>query len=693
VKETEAMLARLAVATLAVAITAAGPVTAGSDSGKAPTIETLLALETISSARISPDGRWVVFGRTRADFDADAYVTDLWLASTGGGEPFQLTRGPKSASSPQWSPDGRWLSFTAARDTDESQIFLIRPDGGEAVRLTDVKTGVGRYAWSPDSRRIAFAAPERPSKAREARDAYLGKFDVVRRDYTHNHLWIVDVAEVLSSPAQGTRVTEGTDFSVGSFSWSPDGTRLAFDAALNPDLVSIGTIDLYVVDIEAGSVNRLVSQQGPDGNPEWSPDGTEIVFETAMGRPDFFHANPGLAIVSADGGTPRAIAADFDEEPSLIAWTATGIHFQGLEKTAGHLFLADPATGAYRRVSWPDALIAGSFTVTSDGSQTAFVSASPTSMWDVYVSPTERFAPRRLTDSTAQLSGLAIGERRVISWKSEDGTAIEGVLVTPPDFEDGTRRPLLVEIHGGPTGIDRPVLLDTRYYPTDVWVARGALVLKVNYRGSAGYGEAFRQLNVRNLGVGDAWDVLSGIETLVSRGWVDPTRVGCMGWSQGGYISAFLTTSTTACRAVSVGAGISNWATYYYNTDITQFTLQYLGDDPIDDPAIYEKTSPMSYIRQARTPTLIQHGENDRRVPIPNAYELRQGLEDRGVPVEMIVYKGFGHGITKPKAMRAVMRHNLEWFGHYLWDDPVPAFVAPDVPEDEKQEDASAPTP
>ena len=132
-----------------------------------------------------------------------------------------------------------------------------------------------------------------------------------------------------------------------------------------------------------------------------------------------------------------------------------------------------------------------------------------------------------------------------------------------------------------------------------------------------------------------------------------------MGWSQGGYISAFLTTSSDRFAAISVGAGISNWATYYYNTDITPFTINYLGDDPADDPEIYQKTSPMSYIKQAKTPTLIQHGELDRRVPIANAYELRQGLEDRGVPVEMIVYKGFGHGITKPKAMRAVMQHNL----------------------------------
>jgi dipeptidyl aminopeptidase/acylaminoacyl peptidase len=170
-------------------------------------------------------------------------------------------------------------------------------------------------------------------------------------------------------------------------------------------------------------------------------------------------------------------------------------------------------------------------------------------------------------------------------------------------------------------------------------------------------------------------------------GWVDPKRVGCMGWSQGGYISAFLTTSSKAFRAISVGAGISNWATYYYNTDITPFTINYLGDDPADDPAIYARTSPMTHIKKAATPTLIQHGELDRRVPIPNAYELRQGLEDRGVPVEMVVYKGFGHGISKPKAARAVMEHNLAWFGHYIFGDPKLDLTAPPLP---KKDDAAA---
>jgi len=193
----------------------------------------------------------------------------------------------------------------------------------------------------------------------------------------------------------------------------------------------------------------------------------------------------------------------------------------------------------------------------------------------------------------------------------------------------------------------------------------------VNYRGSAGYGEAFRSLNVKNLGVGDAWDVITGVQYLDSKGMIDKSKMGCMGWSQGGYISAFLTTNSDIFKAISVGAGISNWTTYYVSTDIHPFTRQYLKATPWADEEIYRKTSPMTNISKAKTPTLIQHGEFDRRVPIANAYELLQGLRDVGVPSELIVYKGFGHGITKPKERLAATWHNWQWFAKYVWNENV----------------------
>ena len=652
---------------------------------RVPTLDELVTLKTVGGTEISPDGKWVAYTVSHGDFKQDAFVTQIWLANIDTGNSIQLTRGDRSSTTPRWSPDGQWLAFLSNRVEDKNQIFLIDPSGGESRPLTKSETAINNFAWSEDGKTIAYTATEPTAKQLKDRKEYYGDFDVVHAGYTHVHIWTLDVAEATKSPIAGKQRTKNTDFSVSSFSWSPDGSTIVFSATINPDLIQGTTGDIYLLKLKDDSVKKIVDQPGPDTNPLFSPDGKQIVFSSVMGEKIYFASNSRLAIVGVDGGKPKSITDGFDENPGLIDWNRNGIYFGGLQKTASHLFRVDPVTAKIIRVSQPDNLMAGSFSITRNAERIAFTVASPTSIGELFVSDTRSFTPRKLTNFNEQSKSFTLGTREVISWQSQDGTTIEGVLIKPANFDPAKKYPLLCIIHGGPTGIDRPVLLtpDARYYPSDIWAARGALILKVNYRGSAGYGEKFRKLNVGNLGVGDAWDVLSGVDFLIAKGWVDKNKVACMGWSQGGYISAFLTTSSDRFVAISVGAGISNWATYYYNTDITPFTIHYLGNDPAEDPAIYARTSPMNYIKTAKTPTLIQHGEFDRRVPIANAYELRQGLENRGVKVEMVVYKGFGHGINKPKSMRAVMQHNLSWFNHYIWADPMPVFTAPELPKKE----------
>lgn len=661
-------------------------------SRRVPTIDDLINVKTAGGAQISPDGNYVAYTVSETDWKQDAFVTQLWMADVKSGRAYQLTRGEKSANGPTWSPDSAWLAFVSDRVGGKPQIFALRADGGEAMQLTKAENGVNNFAWSLDGKQIAYTTSDADAKATKDRKDHLGDFEVVRKEYNFSHVWTFAVADALKEPVTGTQRTKGNDFTVGAFSWSPDGQQIAFSATINADLINGGTSDIYVLSLADNAVKKIVALAGPDNNPRWSPDGKQLVFVSAMGNKKYFHANTRLAVVAATGGTPRSISDSFDENVGfgILEWREDGVYFSGMQKTTAHLFRADPATAKITRVTSPDNLIAAGFSLTRDGKRLAFSAASPTMLSEVFVSDLPTFAPRKLTALTEQVKDLKLATREVISWKSEDGTIIEGILIKPADFDPTKKYPLLCVIHGGPTGIDRPTLLDARYYPTDIWAARGALVLKVNYRGSAGYGEKFRQLNVRNLGVGDAWDVLSGVDYLISKGWVNGSKVGCMGWSQGGYISAFLTTSTMRFAAISVGAGISNWATYYYNTDITPFTIQYLGDNPANDAEIYAKTSPMTYIKIAQTPTLIQHGEFDKRVPIPNAYELRQGLEDRGVPVELIVYKGYGHGITKPKSMRAVMQHNLSWFNHYIFGDAKPEFAKPELPKKESKEEKLA---
>jgi dipeptidyl aminopeptidase/acylaminoacyl peptidase len=434
--------------------------------------------------------------------------------------------------------------------------------------------------------------------------------------------------------------------------------------------------------VESGKITPLVTQPGSDGGPQWSPDGQWIAFSTAMGD-DRYYVNGKIAKIPAGGGPITILTSAFDENPYLLKWTKAGLAFIGLEKVFVRLYLLDPANGNFVRVaSTPDNINDVSFA--EDGNAVAFAGDDRTTLTEIYRASLDSWKPQAVTKMTDQVAGWKTGTREVIQWKSKDGTAIEGVLWKPDGYEPGRKYPLLVIIHGGPAGTSIPVLVDAYVYPYLEWLNKGALILEPNYRGSSGYGEKFRSLNVRNLGVGDMWDVESGVDDLITKGLVDADRVGAMGWSQGGYISAFLATNSKKFKAISVGAGISNWVTYYVNTDIHPFTRHYLKATPWDDMEIYLKTSPMTNIKKARTPTLIQHGENDRRVPIPNAYELFQGLQDVGVETKFIVYKDFGHGISRPKEQLAATWHNWQWFAKYIWGEDV---VIPVEVEEEKEKD------
>jgi dipeptidyl aminopeptidase/acylaminoacyl peptidase len=636
-----------------------------------PTAEQILSLKRVGSPEISPDGRTVAYTVRQGNWDENAYETQIWLADALTGATRQLTSSKKSSNAPAWSPEGSTLAFASDR-TDKRQIYLINPRGGEAQPLTSLEEGVNTFAWAPDGTRIAYTATDPKPAALKEREKKYGEFQVIDQEHRMTHLFVIDVA------TKATRQVTNGAFVVGSFEWSPDSRAIAFDHRINADPANSATADISVVTVADGSIRKLVTRDGADSRPVWSPDGSRIAFQTpnAPGAPSF--ANHGVAVIPAAGGAIEPLTESFDENPLLEAWKASGICFSASQHTWSYLYRLDPATKATTRLAPADKWVGSSFTFSRDGATVAFLAADPKSMAEVYVArvPTVGAEPlqglKKLTDMNAQTTGWVGSSLEVVSWTSQDGTPIEGVLHKPADFDARRKYPLLVVIHGGPTGVSRPVPYTSSSYPVDIWVPRGALVLEPNYRGSAAYGEKFRALNVRNLGIGDAWDVLSGVDSLIAKGLVDPARVGTMGWSQGGYISAFLAThDSTRFKAISVGAGISDWMTYYVNTDIHPFTRTYLKATPWDDPDIYAKTSPITYIKQAKTPTLIQHGDADQRVPPPNAFELYQGLQDQHVPVKLIIYKGFGgigHGPSKPKSYRAVMEHNLEWFDQYLFE-------------------------
>lgn len=631
-----------------------------------PTIDALIELPEPDDAQISPDGTHVAYVVQTPDWKQNEYVTQIWLASVvEEGEPRQLTFARQSSHTPRWSPDGRWLAFLSQREGDEhTQIYRLSPFGGEAERLTELETDVQVLDWSPDGETIAYVSPEAESEADKKRKETYGDYRVEDEDYERARLWLLRLSD-----KKCLQLTGSDNFHVVEFDWAPDNKRIAFHARPTPDFKDWVRGRIYVVDVDTLTVTALTAE-GHQA-PHWSPDGSQIAFSRLGAN---FYNNNQLCLMDAGNQKVRTIPTTFDENMNLIAWGPGGLYFHAVQGPTIHLFRLQPDSGDIDQLT-PDrpgdwASMGASFS--ADSTHLALVVSDASHHLEVTVLDRETGSVQHLTDFSSQIEGWQLAQPERFQWTSHDGTPIEGILTRPVDFDPGKKYPLLVAIHGGPAWVSLQTITsgyDRRLYPLPLWVAKGAITLQPNYRGSTGFGEAFRALNVRNLGVGDYEDIISGVDALIEEGWVDADRVGAMGWSQGGYISAFISTNSDRFQAVSVGAGVSNWVTYYANTDIHPFTRHYLGATPWEEISVYEKTSPMTYIQQAQTPTLIQHGEKDRRVPVPNAYELYQGLQDMGVEVRLVVYPGMPHGPDKPRQSRQIMQDNLDWFNRWIWGE------------------------
>ena len=660
----------------------------GQDGMKDPAFEEVLSLRSVGSVSISPDGSRVAYTVRSTDWENNRFDTEIWLAD-GDRPPFQLTRTEKGSSSGmKWSPDGQWIGFVANRGK-RNQVFVISVHGGEAIQVTGEETAVQYFEWMPSGDEIVFSRTFEEADSKETREDRFGKFAEDDAEFKLSGLFQVafdpnqavpgslpcyedeeDINQTWPCPEwpKSSLLTDST-IHVRNFAISPDGRSIAFTFSSDPLINSFMNTDIAVLDLNDGSTEVIIKNSSADFAMDWSPDSRYLLYTSDLeDRTSNYYLNSRYFTYRFADQTIMEIGADFDENISQMTWTPQGIFGTVRQRTNIYPVKIDPSDGQVVILTQSPNQYS-SISLTEDGTQMAFRANNGNDLTEVYTAGTGSIVPKKVTNFNEQISDWKVANGEVVSWESEDGAQIEGVLLKPMDFDPSQQYPLMVVIHGGPTGTSRPAPVYSYVYPINQWLNKGALVLMPNYRGSAGYGEAFRSLNVRNLGVGDAWDVMSGVDYLIDQGFVDSSRMAAMGWSQGGYISAFLTTTTSRFKAISVGAGISNWMTYYVNTDIHPFTRQYLKGTPWNDEEVYRKTSPMTYINDAQTPTLIQHGEFDRRVPIPNAYELLQGLRDQEVPAKLIVYKGFGHGISKPKERLAAVWHNWIWFGRYIWGE------------------------
>ena len=639
---------------------------------QAPPAADVFALKTVSDAQIAPDGKTVAYVVGAWDFKENLLDTDVWLADVGTGASRRLTASPKRDERPRFSPDGRTIAFASERRGDEKdakdlrQIWLIAPNGGEASRLTSHTSAVSTFAWSPDGKRIAFTAAVPPAadekKKREEKD---DASVVDRDDVKPAALWIVDVATKAV-----VRVSAGPAH-VASVEWSPDGTRLVGAVAPTPKVPDGFNTDLVVWEAkENGKAVDLVKRPGPDSSPVFSPDGKWVAFFSADGRVNDW---PGLrteiCVVPAAGGAARNLTRAADLEAEDFAWTpdSASILFAAQQKMSTQLFAVPIAGGAPKALtSGPHVL--GSFSGAADGKTLALVQQGASEPPEVAVlAPSDaKPALRRLTTTNPSLAGALRPKVEVVSWKGPDGLPIEGLLHLPAD-RPAAKLPFILNVHGGPAGrfaFNHSAF--SRIYPIDAFVARGIAVLQVNPRGSSGYGEKFKKANIRDWGGKDYLDLMAGVDMLVAKGVVDPARMGVMGWSYGGFMTSWILTHTDRFKFASPGAPVTDLWSFFYTSDIPEFIESYFGGMPWDDAALLRDHSPMSWVKNAKTPTLILHGEADVRVPPAQGRELYLALKKRGVPVELVTYPREPHGPAEPKHVRDIRARLLEWTDRYL---------------------------
>ncbi len=639
---------------------------------RAMTPEDVLAMRGVSDPQIAPDGQRVVYVVSQPDLKANASNTDLWLVGTAAAPAIKLTNSPKSDNAPRWAPDSKRIAFLSARE-ERAQIWIISPNGGEAERLTNHKTAVSEFVWSPDGTRIAFVAEREPTAEEERRKKDRDDARVVDQDFSYTRLWIVSLAD-----HKETEVVSG-EFQVSDPEWSPDGTRISFTTTPTPRTDDDGRSDIQILTLATGKTTRLLQHPGPDESAKWSPDSRQIAFR--MGSPDRVAIGQGkLVVISALGGPPIEVAPGFQYRPTPLGWSPDGstIYFTAGVRTTSQLFAVAAKGGSPIPLTSVEGILSG-VTFARSG-LAAFTLTDPTHPAEVHISKGfQPFQPVRLTETNPQVAELALARHEVVRWKGSDGREIEGILYYPTNYQAGRRYPTIAMIHGGPSGVW------TRSFPASwgnyahVWAAKGWLVFQPNIRGSSGYGEEFLLSNVRDWGGGDYRDIQTGLDDLVRRGLADPARMGQTGWSYGGYMTAWTLTQTDRFKAVMVGAGLTNMYSMYSTNDLQTTLEEYFGGEPWDSLDAYTRASAMTYIKQARTPTLIMHGEQDTRVPIGQAQELYMGLRKNGVPATLVLYPRQGHGIGEPRLQLDKMQREYAFFAKWvLGEETKPA--APAIP-------------
>ena len=627
---------------------------AKADAPKLLTPEASLNLRSISDLQFSPDGSRLAFVVTEPP-KGERRARHIWLYDKESGGIRQFTYSAKTETSPRWSPDGKQVAFLSNRD-EEEQVYVMRADGGEASALTKGKRSVQSFAWSPDGKQVSFLAPDAKTEAEEKKEKDKDDAHVADKEDKRARLWLLTMAT-----GEAKAVTQPS-WEIQEAEWHPSGTSLMLSATDHPESDQ-NTNRIFSFRLSDNSMTQVFAPRGPFGEIRIAPDGKTMAF---IGCREDGPTPHDLTLAHHGDKAPQNLTGASIDRPIIdFRWSKDSGLLAVVEDGFRSKFVAFTPDGSLKDASATLSTNPAAFAASNSG-EVVFVGHTATApqelwLWD-QKSPAKQIS--HLNDSWKQIT---LSAPEFYKYKSFDGLEIEAALLKPAGYDGKSKLPLIVLIHGGPTGNWQDSI--------ETWgqllVARGYTVFYPNIRGSSGYGEKFIEMNRGDWGGGDYQDVMAGVDDLVARGIADPEKLAIGGWSYGGYMSEWAITQTTRFKAAVSGAGLSNLISEYGTEQGPSYDEWFYGV-PYEPEKVagFLNSSPFVHLRNAKTPTLILQGDADLTDPLGQSQELYRGLKRYGVETELVVYPREPHGFREEKHLLDRLNRILAWYDKYLKNTP-----------------------
>jgi dipeptidyl aminopeptidase/acylaminoacyl peptidase len=616
---------------------------------------------------ISPDGAWVAWVEQTLDSTGEptssnaTYVQDIHSA---GNEPRRISAvgggSDRSEDSIAWSPDSKQIAFLSD-SSGQTELYVADVGPRTARKLTSLTGYLAAPAWSHDGNSIAFLFTENAPRAAGPLMPMSAETGLIDAKVYEQRLAVIDTV------TGKVRQISPPDMYVYEYDWSPDGKSFAVTAAHGAGDANWYVARLYTLGVEKEKLTELYKPSLQVAVPRWSPDGKSIAFIGGLMSDEGFTGGD-IFLVPVNGGPARNLTPDIPASAAAIDWEgSSALLFVEYVDGQNGISRLEVATGKTSQLwSGPEVVATGSanlpdISYSSDHRSSAVIRNSSAHPLEIWAGPLGQW--KQLTHANDALQP-DWGEMKSLHWMNGP-VRVQGWLMYPAHYDPGHRYPMVVVGHGGPAGATHIGWPDS-FFNTNELSAHGYFVFYPNPRGSFGQGEKFTQANVKDFGYGDFRDIMAGVDEIVKTLPVDADRIGITGWSYGGYLAMWAVTQTNRFHAAVAGAGIANWQSYYGQNDIDEWMIPYFGASVYDDPAVYARSAPITFIKNARTPTLVLVGERDGECPAPQSREFWHALKTLGVDTELVIYPGEGHDFLQPDHRRDVMERTINWFDHYL---------------------------